>query len=535
MITALVALATPLVLAPAPALADTGVRLSGTVLVETAAGDYAPNADVSVALYSLGGDGDLVYQVPVSWSGRFEMYGIDPGKYRLRYVPNNWNGQGVTPEWFGGTPHESQAQVIEVGPTDVTGLDGLLELGSSISGTISYTDGAEPRGAASAFLYDQVTGQWERFPTVDWAASDGTYSIGGLAPGMYALRFGDRSDEALVSTEYWDASELLYSSTPVELAADQHVAGHDGTLGPGGIWIHRWSGPDRFHTSVEISLAGYPEGSDAVFIANGLNFPDALSAGPAAARIGAPILLTMPDALPAVVAEEIGRLAPQHIYVVGGEPSVAAAVEQQLATYAPVERFGGQDRFETSRMIADAFWEVDGARTAYIATGLNFPDALSSAPAAANENAPVILVDGRSTQVDDATAELLERLHVTKTVVAGGQPSVSAGFATDLRDLPGMIESYRRSGSDRFATSVLTNERSFPVADAAFLATGFGFPDALAGAAIAGGWRAPLYLSMPSCVPVDVIEELLRLQVRDVFLLGGEPTLGVGVENLQVC
>ncbi|KRE21758.1 cell wall-binding repeat-containing protein [Agromyces sp. Soil535] len=522
--------------AAAPANAADGVYVQGTVTAETSQDVYAPQHSVYVELYELSGSGDVIRGIGTGMDGSYSLYGVPPGRYRMHFEPNGLVSDGLTPTWLGNTPYEAQSQIIEVGTTNVTGLDAQLEIGSSISGIVSYPQGAEPPVAA-AFLFNTTTGEWERSAYRADVDAAGNYTINGLPAGMYALRFGDSNDQALVSTEYWEGQELLYASTPVEVAADQQLTGYDGAVGPGGVYVGRLAGPDRSATSVQISMAGYPDGSDAVFVVNGQNFPDALGAAPAAARVGAPILLVTPSAIPASVKAELTRLTPETIYVVGGEPSVSLAVETQLQGYATggVIRFKGVDRFHTSRLVADYFWGGADNRTAYIATGLNFPDALSGAPAAANEFGPVILVNGKASSLDAATATLLQELSIEKVVVAGGLPSVSAGIKSDLDALPFILESYRRNGADRYATSVITNQKSFPLADAVFLATGANFPDALAGAALAGAWRAPVYLVQQNCIPSAVLGEIGRLHVRDVVLLGGEPSLSNNVLNLQVC
>ncbi|MFD4422833.1 cell wall-binding repeat-containing protein [Agromyces sp. NPDC058484] len=527
--------------APANA-ADGGVTLTGTVTGEAPDGSFVPEAGVSVSLYELTGSGDIAVGVASNADGSFTLDGVEPGRYRLHFERIGVNDAGLTSTWLGNTPHEAQSQIIEVGSTPITGLDAQLEIGSTISGVISLAEGPQPSAAASAFLLDHTTGEYERWGYRAPADASGNYTIRGLPAGTYILRFGDIYDQALVSTVYWDDSELIAASTPVEVAADQQLTGFDATVGPGGVYVGRLAGADRFATSVEIAKAafpsGFPEGSSrSVFIVNGLNFPDALGAGPAAAREGSPILLVTPGSIPDVVKAELTELAPSKIYIVGGEPSVSAAVEAELATNytSDIVRFAGIDRFHTSRLLADHFWAGDDNRTAYLATGMNFPDALSAAPAAANESAPVILVNGGLQTVDVETKALLGDLGIEKVVVAGGEPSVSAGLKKSIDALPFVVESYRRNGADRFATSLVTNQKSFPLADAAFLATGSGFPDALAGAALAGSWFAPIYLVGQNCVPGSVLQEIGRLHVRDVILLGGQPTLSDNVLNLRQC
>ncbi|WP_306894646.1 cell wall-binding repeat-containing protein [Agromyces albus] len=530
--------------AAAPAIADTGVTVSGTVTHETPPGDD-PSAylRINVALHPLFGSAEPKV-VRALDDGTFAIHGVMPGRYRVHFSkiappPADYSA----PTWWGGTPHESQARILEVGAQPVSGIDARLEIGSTISGVITYDPsnyngtGGYLNAKASAFLFDHAIGEYERRGFRAVPDGGGNYTFRGLPPGTYTIRFGDSYDQQTTSTAYWDGADDLNASTPVEVAADQHLSGIDGVMRPGdGLQVGRIAGPDRFATAVEISRVGFPSGSEAVFIVNGLNFPDALGAAPAAARIGAPILLVTPNAIPDSVKTELARLDPATIFIVGGEVSVSLALEGHLRDdTTEVVRFGGIDRFETSRMVADYFWSATDNRTAYIATGLNFPDALSAAPAAANEHAPVVLVNGAASELDEATGSLLEQLGIEKVVVTGGESTVSAGVKASIDALLFLTESSRRSGPDRFETSLLTNRDSFRLADTAFLATGSTFPDALAGAALAGGSRTPIYLVHQDCVPSNVLPDIYRLGVRNVTLLGGESTLTNSVYQLKQC
>lgn len=534
-----VLVASGLIAGAAPASAAPSYQMAGQITAAQPDGSYA-GIEAVVSFYPLDGTGKLWHVYRTSSTGAFS-FGIEPGRYRLLAEPRSSADHVRT--WYGDTQYEAQGTVIEVTDQDISGLDIRLALGVSISGTISYESDVPREGAAAAFLFDEVAQEWERLAFRANADSTGAYRITGLPHGKYALRFGDRDDQSMTSTVYWEDSDYLLDSKSI-VVGDEHLSGYDATLAEGLVWVGRFAGTDRFDTSVDLSSTWVFEDTTAVFIANGLNFPDALSAGPAAARLKAPILLTAPDFIPATVAKRLAELDSTGtegaepldvIYIVGGEPSVSAAVEAQLAAIAPVVRFEGTDRFDTSRQVATYFWGESENRTAYVATGNNFPDALAAAPAAANESAPVVLVNGGASGLDTATSDLLGELGIRKTVIAGGTPSVSAGIADDLRALPSMQESYRRAGADRIQTAIQTNHGSFPLADTALLATGYGFPDALAGAALAGSVYIPIYLVMPECIPEGVIDELLRLKVRDIMLLGGEPTLHWTVEELYYC
>lgn len=93
----------------------------------------------------------------------------------------------------------------------------------------------------------------------------------------------------------------------------------------------RIAGSDRFDTSARVA-AGFAS-ADTVYVATGLAFPDALAAGPIAGAEPAPILLTRPDALPASVAEQLERLSPARIVIVGGASAVSIGLEQSLKAY----------------------------------------------------------------------------------------------------------------------------------------------------------------------------------------------------------
>lgn len=104
-----------------------------------------------------------------------------------------------------------------------------------------------------------------------------------------------------------------------------------------GASVQRLSGADRYATSA--AVAATFDTADTVYIAAGDNYPDALSAGAAAARDAAPLLLVPGDAAPpAVVLEQLQRLQPSRLVVVGGGAAVSdTTVQLLLAATAPAE------------------------------------------------------------------------------------------------------------------------------------------------------------------------------------------------------
>jgi putative cell wall-binding protein len=99
----------------------------------------------------------------------------------------------------------------------------------------------------------------------------------------------------------------------------------------------RISGANRYATAVAISEHTFtnPGAVNRVYIAVGTNFPDALAGAAAAASLGVPVLLTPSDELPQSVIDEIQRLGPTRIYILGGTAVISTNVANQLEALLP--------------------------------------------------------------------------------------------------------------------------------------------------------------------------------------------------------
>jgi putative cell wall-binding protein len=302
--------------------------------------------------------------------------------------------------------------------------------------------------------------------------------------------------------------------------------------------IDRIAGADRYEAAIAVSREAFPTGARVAFVVTGENYPDALSAGPAAVHLGGPLLLTRRSALPAGLGEELSRLDPDDVYIVGGAASVSDGVLDEIrSTGAVVHRFGGADRYEVSRMLAEAVFGREGRNPSssglvYIATGRNFPDALAAGGAAGHAGSPVLLVDGAAPRLDAATRSQLTSLGATRVTVAGGPASVSDGIESDLGRL---APTTRLWGADRYDAAAAINLDAYGPSDRAFVVTGSTFPDALAGSAWAGRLGAPLYVSRPDCVPGSMADAAARQDVSRLTLIGGPASLSSGVGAFTLC
>lgn len=192
--------------------------------------------------------------------------------------------------------------------------------------------------------------------------------------------------------------------------------------------VIRLAGADRLETAAAFSERLNGTTGGVVFVATAKDYPDALVAARAASHESGSVLL-VDDEVPAATAAELTRLSPSTIYVVGGTTAISAEVKAALEAYTPsVIRLGGSDRYDTARLVSEAFFPEGSP--AWIATGLDFVDALVAAAGAAPTGATVLLV--RDDLVPAPTATELTRLVPPAVTVVGGTAVVTRQVQADL-------------------------------------------------------------------------------------------------------
>ncbi len=88
------------------------------------------------------------------------------------------------------------------------------------------------------------------------------------------------------------------------------------------------------------------------------------------------------------------------------------------------------------------------------------------------------------------------------------------------------VKTQRVSGQDRFATSVNISKMAYDKADTVVLVNGFNNADALTAAPYANSLKAPILLVDKNNIPSVVKEEIKRLGVKNVVIIGGEAVVG---------
>lgn len=292
----------------------------------------------------------------------------------------------------------------------------------------------------------------------------------------------------------------------------------------------RFEGSDRYETAASISRAAYPTTAPVLVIASGENWPDGLAAGVLAKTVGGPLLLTRSGSLPASIRDEIVRLQPQHVYLIGGRNAISSTTEGQIralsgVSYA-VERLGGADRYATAALIAGKVNTLGGAHDgrAVIASGVSYADALAGSPLAARAGWPILLV--KSDSVPAATTMALGQLGAASTLVLGGTSAVGVAAVAQL---PSPVRVY---GSDRYATSraIASYMQNLYGSSTLGVTRGGVFPDALAAGPLLAAYGAPLVLADGLTPELASWLGGWADNAQDIVLLGGSDAIPYDLE-----
>ncbi|MDR3586985.1 MAG: cell wall-binding repeat-containing protein [Desulfosporosinus sp.] len=249
--------------------------------------------------------------------------------------------------------------------------------------------------------------------------------------------------------------------------------------------ITRLSGTDRYSTATSIARQGWTQ-SDYCILTYGENYPDALSAVPLAKKYNAPILLTTSSSIPDTTKQELIDLQTKNVIIIGGTGVISTSVESELQSMGITPtRIAGLDRYETSIKIAQQF---SSPTEVFVATGEDYPDALSIASIAGIKQDPIILVPKDT--LPDVVKNYISSLNVNKTYAIGDSSIIDDSVCNQFPNPERIV------GVDKYERNVAIDkkfENNFN-SDSVCLATGEGFADALTGAVYASKLSEPIVL-----------------------------------------
>jgi putative cell wall-binding protein/C1A family cysteine protease len=218
------------------------------------------------------------------------------------------------------------------------------------------------------------------------------------------------------------------------------------------------------------------------------------------------------DANGKVVAQKPGTATIQAFY--NGQIYLCA-----VSVSVNYQEFSGQTRYETASSAVQAAYLPNGANGVILATGENFPDALTASALAGVLNYPIMLSANnmlKATLLDDII-KLKGNKDNFKIILIGSTATLSQAVEDSLKMRFGTASVIRLGGATRYETAMRIYD--YGVAQGgwgnkAFICRGDNFPDALSATGYAFSHRAPLFIMDSSATTLPQAE-------TDAILSGG--------------
>jgi putative cell wall-binding protein len=212
----------------------------------------------------------------------------------------------------------------------------------------------------------------------------------------------------------------------------------------------------------------------------------------------------------------------------------------EIAFAGVATREGGADRYATAAQLFNtAFGAGTGshATTAVVASGVNYPDALSATYLAASNATGVLLTDPNV--LPSSTQQVLTNGYITTVYIVGGTAAVSQNVqnaiaALHVGNTTVTLSVIRISGADRYATNGsvdLNGGVSASTGTTAIIATGENYADALAAAPAIAKSKYPLILTPTASLGAAALSTINALGIKNVIILGGTSAVSTAVET----
>jgi len=433
---------------------------------------------------------------------------LAPGAHRPQLIPGTANAQAPAFSPDGGRIAMVTRDYVSPPPSN-TDPNHLV---------VMNVDGSAATGIYDGGAYDVITDP-------AWSPDGGKvawWQPGGLrimstAPGSVPEVFPKTGGLATLT---WQAGASLVARRPV---------------------LDRIGGADRRGTAIAASRWSYDalgkggRQANVAVLSRDDQFADALSGTALAAQKHGPLLLTGTAGLDGQVRAELKRiLAPgSTVYILGGTSALSPAVQQAVtdAGFKP-KRLQGPDRFATSVAVAGEI-APNGPHTVLVATGMDFPDALTAGAAAAQDLAGGVVLLSRDETLPQGTKDYLSRVDPRQSTVYGVGAQGVAALRAAFPAWDGLTVAL--AGADRYATaSEVAHSKLFGVDMPVWIAgvaTGSLWPDALSGGALVAAQHGPLLLAGPDGLSAGQTSVLTGDRLAGVAVFGGTRAVGDAVAD----
>ena len=282
-------------------------------------------------------------------------------------------------------------------------------------------------------------------------------------------------------------------------------------------------GANRYDTAAKISKKGW-NASSTVVIANGLNEIEGIVANPLASVYNAPVLLTDKNKVSSYTINELKRLKPSNIIIIGGKNSIGESAEKSIknaVSSVSIKRIDGSNIEELSVNIAKEIDSKANVSKIYVAGENGAADALSVVSKAAEEKAPIIVTSKNS--VNSSVKNWIKSNSISSAYFLGKTAVISDNVIKEIDSVvSGNVSGNRIGGSNRNQTNakvikaLYLSETYNPV----FVAKNRPLVDAISVGVYAARTKSPIVIA-GNALDSEQANILKNKKTNSVFRIGG--------------
>lgn len=282
-------------------------------------------------------------------------------------------------------------------------------------------------------------------------------------------------------------------------------------------------GANRYDTAAKISKKGWNSASTVV-IANGLNEIEGIVANPLASVYNAPVLLTDKNKVSSYTINELKRLKPSNIIIIGGKNSIGESAEKSIknaVSSVSIKRIDGSNIEELSVNIAKEIDSKANVSKIYVAGENGAADALSVVSKAAEEKAPIIVTSKNS--VNSSVKNWIKSNSISSAYFLGKTAVISDNVIKEIDSVvSGNVSGNRIGGSDRNQTNARVIKALYPSENynPVFVAKNRPLVDAISVGVYAARTKSPIVIA-GNALDSEQANILKNKKTNSIFRIGG--------------
>nr|WP_286184135.1 cell wall-binding repeat-containing protein [Clostridium sp. CCUG 7971] len=293
----------------------------------------------------------------------------------------------------------------------------------------------------------------------------------------------------------------------------------------GNIPVKKIIGTNRYDTAAKISQEAFQNKTDSVVLVNGSSYSDGLSSGPLSSVTNSSTLLTRKDKLPNETKNELKRLKPSKIYIIGGPNAIQESVVNEISNTTNISkenivRIAGDNREETSLQIAKYIQNISDIKSLYLVNGYKGEaDAMSILSKACKNKQPIVITNGN--KLNEEITKWIINLGKKDIYIIGGDQVMTRNIISSLENIAGnSLESNRIYGANRQETNAKVVEKFHKNIDTIIITKSDELIDALSVGNLASMKNAPIVIGTNK-LTASQIKAIKQSGYKNIIEVGG--------------